>query len=352
MVYGLLFAQLGLPAAMLVGLFTGRFRSRAAWLAGMVAAAAVLALLALMGLWIVPPAWAWMVYAAGLLAAALAGGRRWSAMPALPRTVGAWAFVVLAAAVAVYATHGAVRAWQGREPPAGESVELAFPLREGRYLVLNGGDDLRINAHLATRDRTVPRFARWRGNGYGVDVVALDRWGARARGLRPTANAGYAIFGRDVIAPCEGEVITAVDGLPDMTPPRHDAAGRLAGNHVVLACAGFHVLLAHLREGSLRVRGGERVVAGQPLGQVGNSGGSDEAHLHVHVQRPGTPDAPFGGEPVPATYRGHFLVRGDEVEVAAGGALRVSPAVVSAVMPGRGLQRAGSQPASTLGRTR
>ena len=67
----------------------------------------------------------------------------------------------------------------------------------------------------------------------------------------------------------------------------------LSGNHVLLACAEAQVLLAHFRRGNLRVTEWQTVVAGQLFGRSGNSGRSDEPHLHVHVQRPGTTRCTF-----------------------------------------------------------
>lgn len=52
-------------------------------------------------------------------------------------------------------------------------------------------------------------------------------------------------------------------------------------------------------------------MVGTPLGQVGNSGGSSEPHLHVHAQRPGMADAPLSGAPIPSLIEGRFLVRND-----------------------------------------
>lgn len=46
---------------------------------------------------------------------------------------------------------------------------------------------------------------------------------------------------------------------------------------------GPFVLVAHLRNGSVRVRPGERVDAGQPLGLCGNSGNSTQPHVHLQV---------------------------------------------------------------------
>lgn len=47
------------------------------------------------------------------------------------------------------------------------------------------------------------------------------------------------------------------------------------------------------------------------LGAVGNSGNSDEPHLHIHVQRGMTAEAPMLGEPVPLTLEGRFPLRND-----------------------------------------
>jgi murein DD-endopeptidase MepM/ murein hydrolase activator NlpD len=58
-------------------------------------------------------------------------------------------------------------------------------------------------------------------------------------------------------------------------------AGALAGNHVVLERDGRgHVRLAHLMVGSAQLAPGQQVVAGQ---QVGNSGNSTQPHVHVQV---------------------------------------------------------------------
>ena len=95
----------------------------------------------------------------------------------------------------------------------------------------------------------------------------------------------------------------------------------LAGNHVMLRCAeanthmnsGADVLLGHLRPGSVQVRAGARVAAGDWLGSVGNSGNTGEPHLHVHAQRPGPVGAPLGGDPLPLVFGGRFPVRGDHI---------------------------------------
>lgn len=230
-----------------------------------------------------------------------------------------WSAALVLVLLGGYAAMQATAMLAGRQAPLLARVDLAFPLHGGTFLVVNGGNDIRINAHLKTRDSGEPRFARWRGNGYGVDVVAIDRFGLRAKGIQPADNRAYRSFGWPVRSPCAGKVVLASDGRPDMAPPQVDDREHLAGNHVVLACGDMHVVLAHFRQGSIRVRADESVSIGQPLGEVGNSGISDEAHLHLHAQRPGTADAPMSGEPLPASFFGRFLVRGDRLRIDAQG---------------------------------
>jgi hypothetical protein len=51
----------------------------------------------------------------------------------------------------------------------------------------------------------------------------------------------------------------------------------------------------HLRKGSLRVRPGETVTRGQPIGLVGLSGKTEFPHVHITVQRDGAPWDPGTG---------------------------------------------------------
>jgi len=56
------------------------------------------------------------------------------------------------------------------------------------------------------------------------------------------------------------------------------------GNHVVIRRHdGVHVLMAHLRQGSLLVEGGDSVERGSKIAECGNSGNSTEPHVHVQA---------------------------------------------------------------------
>jgi len=105
-------------------------------------------------------------------------------------------------------------------------------------------------------------------------------------------------WGMPVYAVLPGTVIAAVDGVadrprlsmikdlvslrlsrPEIAPP----FSNLGGNHVILDCDGVYPLYAHLQKGSVAVRPGQVVRAGDPLGKVGNSGNSIQPHLHFQV---------------------------------------------------------------------
>lgn len=307
--------QVVVPLALLLWLAFAPARSRTGLTTQIAATGLALIAMALTGLWLVPPWW-WPRLCLVLFAIAAVWAWRRRRGPGVPRAGRSQWFLT-----AVFLSCGMIAAWvwfaaiRGRQPPPGAHADLEFPLRGGTFLVVNGGSDVRVNAHLKTRDSTQQHFARWRGNGYAIDVVAIDRVGRRARGLLPADNRAYRIFGWPVLAPCSGRVILAVDGRRDQPPPQVDDRDHLAGNHVLLECGDLHVVLAHFRRASVRVREGEQIRAGQVLGNVGNSGVSNEPHLHLHAQRPGTANAPMAGEPVPALFNGRFLVRGDRLTV-------------------------------------
>lgn len=203
------------------------------------------------------------------------------------------------------APHAAIYAVSGRTAPT-ETVDLAFPLRQGTYLVVNGGTSELLNAHLMTVSGK--RFRAYRGQRYGADVVRIDRWGRRATGFQPREPSAYRIFGDSVFAPCAGRIVAVLDGLHDQPVPEVVRV-HMAGNHVLLACGAVHVLLGHLQHGSVRVRVGSTVGIQTLLGHVGNTGNTGEPHLHIHAQHPGPASLPLSGEPLPIRLNARFPVR-------------------------------------------
>jgi murein DD-endopeptidase MepM/ murein hydrolase activator NlpD len=98
-----------------------------------------------------------------------------------------------------------------------------------------------------------------------------------------------------VQTPWAGVVAYVRLGCPETDPfaPNQDLreCGSGWGNHVVVDHGGgVFTRAAHLRPDSVSVRVGDVVAAGDPLGQMGNSGRSELRHLHLEV---GTSAAPL-----------------------------------------------------------
>ena len=111
-------------------------------------------------------------------------------------------------------------------------------------------------------------------------------------------------WGMPVYAALPGTVIAAVDGVADRPrlsmardlfhlrffgPKIEPPFSNLGGNHVILDCGGVYPLYAHLQQGSVAVRPGQAVRAGDLLGAVGNSGSSLQPHLHFQVMNSADP---------------------------------------------------------------
>jgi hypothetical protein len=272
----------------------------------------VLFAISMTGIWTFPP-W-WMIYAlaALLLAAILVAVAKQKKSQLWPSAIFGWLSLAGFAALGLFAANESRMAVMAIQMPAGRSVALSAPLAPGAYLVVNGGTAPSVNAHATLLDQSMARHRPYWGTAHGVDLVALDHLGFRANGIMPTDPVRYVIFGRSVIAPCAGEVIAAVDGLPDMPVPQVDH-DHLAGNHVILRCAAADILLGHFRIGSLLVSAGQRLTVGKPIAQVGNSGNTSEPHLHINAMQSGASDAPYSGAPIPITIDGQYLVRNDRV---------------------------------------
>ncbi|MFN3844233.1 MAG: peptidoglycan DD-metalloendopeptidase family protein [Paracoccaceae bacterium] len=279
-----------------------------------VAAALLILMVALQGVWVFPPWWVPYLLALSLVAAVTWHLIREQGRPILPTSRVGYLPVAVLVAIAAWSGAQSWAAISARQIPQGQAIDLGWPLAPGLYFVANGGASSSINSHAALIDASHPLHAGFGGSGYGVDLVAVNRWGFRTSGIQPAEPAAYAIFGTPVLAPCAGEVVVAEGDRPDMPVPMVDE-GYPAGNHVLLRCDGIDILLGHFRQGSVRVATGDSVAVGQQIGEVGNSGETGEPHLHIHAQLPGTPALPFSGTPVAIRFQGRFLVRNDIVDM-------------------------------------
>jgi murein DD-endopeptidase MepM/ murein hydrolase activator NlpD len=100
-----------------------------------------------------------------------------------------------------------------------------------------------------------------------------SRFGARRKGHRHQGQDISAAEGTPVVAPRGGLI----------TWRAYQAEG--AGYYLVLAGEGepYHYVFMHLQRGSILVDEGDRVLTGQTLAKVGNTGASSGSHLHFEI---------------------------------------------------------------------
>lgn len=140
---------------------------------------------------------------------------------------------------------------------------------------------------------------------FALDIVKA---GADGRTYRDGGrqNTQFHAYGADVVAAADGVVSSVITGAKELAPLLREPGesmqayfGRvgaqqatnmaegdvgMAGESVVLDHGGSeYSVYAHLKPGSVRVKPGDKVTAGQVIGQLGSSGNSTEPHLHFQV---------------------------------------------------------------------
>jgi hypothetical protein len=173
---------------------------------------------------------------------------------------------------------------------AGQTAAHQAPPKLGPPLACTVGRDCFVQTYVdvdpgaGARDHTCGSLTR---DGHtGTDIRLVDL-GAMRRGV-------------SVVAAAAGTVLTRRDGMADAglsAATREAIKGRECGNGVVVDLGGgWHTQYCHLRKGSISVVKGERVAAGQRLGQVGLSGQTAFPHLHFELRHHDKVIDPYVGE--------------------------------------------------------
>ncbi|MBB6672162.1 M23 family metallopeptidase [Cohnella nanjingensis] len=151
-------------------------------------------------------------------------------------------------------------------------TKLAYRLPfEGEWYPFWAGEDVLSNYHYAVDSQR-----------YASDLIVVkDGYSYRGDAKK---NESYYAYGQKIKAAADGTVVHVVNDIVDNEPVGAVTTDQPAGNVVVIDHGnGEFSYLAHLRKGSVQVKVGDKVKAGDWIGLCGNSGNSSEPHLHFQV---------------------------------------------------------------------
>ncbi len=131
------------------------------------------------------------------------------------------------------------------------------------------------------------------GTDFALDLRGLDDNYAEEKN-ESDDSASAAGWGRELLAPAAGTVIYARNDVPDnphqgkdpeLYAALHDPIMARSGNCVIIDHGNSeYSVMMHMQQGSVRVKVGDRVAAGQVIGRLGNSGNAFGPHLHYQLQ--------------------------------------------------------------------
>ncbi len=181
-----------------------------------------------------------------------------------------WRFVGVGMIVLLAMTPLLFRVYPSSYDDTSSEIRFRVPL-DGPVAVAWGGATPDVNYHVIAPNQ------RW---AYDL-VVIRDGKTYRGDGLK---LEDYYAYDMPVVAPADGIVNATLNDARDVPigmlggmPP--------GGNQIVIKVADHQYLfLCHLKPGSIAVKPGDKVVQGETIARVGNSGNTSEPHLHVHLQ--------------------------------------------------------------------
>jgi hypothetical protein len=161
------------------------------------------------------------------------------------------------------------------------------------------------------------------------EMFAID-WARVIHGRLFTGDGSkltdYTDYGAPIHAVADGVVVSAVNSRPQVPPNTSHADNHTlhgpadwSGNSVIEKIAsGVYATYAHMQTGSVRVRAGQRLRAGQVIGLLGNSGNTDVPHLHFGI----VDRADFFSDSLPFAFTS-FTVQGMGVPGPKPGTIRI-----------------------------
>ncbi|SRR6266581_2046498 len=158
---------------------------------------------------------------------------------------------------------------------------LAPPFKDGVWVAGNGPSNISVHRRSVIAIDGRPYISQR----FAIDWVLVGSNGNTFHDSRER-NDNFWAFGQPVLAVADGEVTEVVDGIPDNIPGKLPlvTVQTTTGNHIIeRIAAGTYVMFAHLKQGSIAVGLHQKIKRGAQIAQVGNSGNTTGAHLHLQV---------------------------------------------------------------------
>lgn len=150
-------------------------------------------------------------------------------------------------------------------------TKMSLPFKD-EWTVVWGGDTKELNYHVESNAQK-----------NAFDIIIINKKGNSYKTNGKTNQDFYA-FGKQLFAPCDGEVVLVIDGVNDNKVGEMNSVD-VGGNTVIIKTTNNEfVVFCHFKNKTIVVKKGQQVKQGQVLGQCGNSGHSSEPHLHFHLQ--------------------------------------------------------------------
>jgi hypothetical protein len=167
---------------------------------------------------------------------------------------------------------------------AAPPIVIRSPLRGKNWAAANGPSNTSAHRRSVIPVNGQPHI----GQRYAIDWIQLGDDGNSFTGDKHK-NSSYHAWDQEIHAVADGEIVEVKDGLPENVPNSGKLAVQitsdtLAGNHIIEDLGdGHYAAYAHLRPGTLKVKMGDKVHAGDVLAHLGNTGNSSEPHLHFQI---------------------------------------------------------------------
>jgi hypothetical protein len=163
-------------------------------------------------------------------------------------------------------------------------IIINHPLKGKKWMVVNGfpndGSHRRakfiLNGNIQFPER------------YGIDIMKYANVNNKYNLFNgdPYKNESYFAYGQPIYAVGDGIVYGIMDGIKDNIPgsgPSNPNSKTISGNYIILKLKNNYAFYAHLIPGSLNVKVGDKVYAGDKIARLGNTGNSSMPHLHFHI---------------------------------------------------------------------